>query len=577
MSVMSPDQVAAALEEIAVLLALRGENSFKVNAYHNAARTIEQLTANLTDLVAENRLGEVRGIGATIQGVVTSLVRDGRAPLLDELRAATPPGLVQMLRLPGLGPKKVRALADAGIADLEALKAACERDDVARLKGFGAKTQEKILAGLAFVAQAGQRIRLDEATVLAAGIVARLKKASGVRHIEPCGSLRRRRETVGDLDILVSTADPHPVMEAFVALPGIGSVLSRGETLSSVTIPIGSGPNRTEFRADLRVVSEKQFPFALAYFTGSKAHNVAMRSRAKERGWRLNEYGLSDVPCGTEADIYKALDLEYVPPELREDTGEIEAAAAHHLPRLVTNKDIRGVFHNHTTASDGAATLDEMAAAARDLGFEYLGIADHSQSLTVARGLTPDRVRQQQRAIDALNETFDGFRIFKGIECDILADGSLDFDDAVLATFDYVVASVHTHFAMPRDEMTARMVRAVRHPLVTMLGHPTGRLLLRRDGYAVDLDVVLKAAAESGTMVEINAQPTRLDLDWIHCKKAKALGIPLVINPDAHSTDELELYTYGVDVARRGWLEKKDVFNTKSLRQVEAALRRAAK
>jgi DNA polymerase (family 10) len=574
---MSADEVAAALEEIAVLLALRGENSFKVNAYHNAARAIEQLTANLAELVAENRLGEVRGIGSTIQGVVTSLVRDGRAPLLDELRAATPPGLIQMLRLPGLGPKKVRALADAGIADLESLKAACERDAVAKLKGFGAKTQEKILAGLAFVAQAGQRIRLDEATVLASAIVAALKKVPGVRRIEPCGSLRRRRETVGDLDILVSTADPRPVMETFVALPGIGSVLSRGETLSSVTIPIGTGPNRTEFRADLRVVSDEQFPFALAYFTGSKAHNVAMRSRAKERGWRLNEYGLSDVPCGTEADIYKALDLEYVPPELREDTGEIEAAAEHRLPRLVTVRDIRGVFHNHTTASDGAATLDEMAAAARDLGFEYLGIADHSQSLTVARGLTPDRVRQQHRAIDALNDTFDGFLVFKGIECDILADGSLDFDDAVLATFDYVVASVHTLFAMPREEMTARIVRAVRHPLVTMLGHPTGRLLLRRDGYAVDLDAVLKAAAECGTMIEINAQPTRLDLDWIHCKKAKALGIPLVINPDAHSTDELELFVYGVDVARRGWLEKKDVFNTKSLRQVESALRQAPK
>ena len=569
---MTNDQVAAALEEIAVLLELRGENPFKTNAYHNAARTLEQRTDDLARLVAENRLGEIRGIGSTLQTVITGLVRDGRSELLDELRAATPPGLVQMLRIPGLGPKKVRALADNGVADLTALQTACQNNVVAKLKGFGAKTQEKILAGLAFVSQAGQRIRLDEATVLSQAIIAALRRAPGVKRIEACGSLRRRRDTVGDLDILVSAAEAGPVMDAFAALPGIGGVISRGTTLTSVSIPVGSGSHRTDLRADLRVVTDEQFPFALAYFTGSKAHNVAMRGRAKDRGWRLNEYGMSDVPCGTEADIYKALDLEYVPPELREDTGEIEAAARHELPRLVAVKDIRGVFHNHTTASDGVASLEEMVAAAQDLGFEYLGIADHSQSLTVARGLSPERLRDQQREIDALNERLDGFRVFKGTECDILADGSLDFDDETLRTCDYVVASVHTLFAMSREEMTGRIVKAVRHPLVTMLGHSTGRLLLRRDGYAVDLEAVLRAAAECGTMIEINAQPSRLDLDWIHCKQAKAMGIPLVINPDAHSTGELELFTYGVDVARRGWLEKKNVFNTQTLRQVERAL-----
>lgn len=569
---MTNEQVASALEEIAVLLELRGENPFKTNAYHNAARTLEQRTDDLATLTAENRLGEIRGIGSTLQTVIAGLVRDGRSELLDELRTATPPGLVQMLRIPGLGPKKVRALADNGVSDLEALKAACENNAVAKLKGFGAKTQEKILIGLAFVSQSGTRIRLDEATVLASSIIAALRRVPGVKRIEACGSLRRRRDTVGDLDILVGAADAGPVMDAFAALPGIGGVISRGTTLTSVSIPVGSGSHRTDLRADLRVVADEQFPFALAYFTGSKAHNVAMRGRAKDRGWRLNEYGMSDVPCGTEADIYKALDLEYVPPELREDTGEIEAAARHELPRLIAAKDIRGVFHNHTTASDGAATLDEMVAAAQELGWEYLGIADHSQSLTVARGLSPERVREQQKAIDKLNDGFDGFRVFKGTECDILADGSLDFDDAVLRTFDYVVASVHTLFAMSREEMTARIVRAVRHPLVTMLGHSTGRLLLRRDGYPVDLDAVLRAAAESGTMIEINAQPSRLDLDWVHCKQAKVMGIPLVINPDAHSTGELELFTYGVDVARRGWLEKKDVFNTQSLRNVQKAL-----
>jgi DNA polymerase (family 10) len=569
---MTSDQVAVALEEIAVLLELRGENPFKSNAYHNAARAIEQLSEDLGRLVEEDRLSEIPGIGSTMRTTITSLVRDGRTPLLDELRASTPPGLVRMLRLPGLGPKKIKALAESGVSDLEMLKAACEAGTIAKLKGFGAKTQTKILAGLAFVDSAGQRIRLDEATALATAIVSLLRRVPGVHQIEPCGSLRRRRETVGDLDILVSAAEPAPVMAAFTEMAGVAQIVSRGETLSSVIIPVGSGAHRSELRADLRVVSKAQFPFALAYFTGSKAHNVKMRGRAKDRGWRLNEYAMSDVPCGTEADIYAALDLEYVHPELREDTGEIEAAAARTLPKLVTVRDIKGVFHNHTTASDGIGTLAEMAAAAQDLGFEYLGIADHSQSLAMARGLTPDRIKEQHRQIDKLNETFDGFRIFKGTECDILADGSLDFDDAVLASFDYVVASVHTLFGQSREDMTARLVKAVRHPQVTMLGHATGRLLLRREGYSVDLDAVLRAAAETGTMIEINAQPHRLDLDWVHCKKAKSMGIKLVINPDAHSPGELELFTYGVDVARRGWLEKKDVFNTQTLGQIERAL-----
>jgi DNA polymerase (family 10) len=569
---MTTDQVAATLEEIAVLMELRGENPFKSNAYHTAARTIEQMSEDLSQVVAAGRLGEIRGIGSTLRTVITELVQTGRAPILEELRVQIPAGLVQMLRLPGLGPKKIIALSQAGIGDLDALKLACEAGAVAKLKGFGGKTQDKILAGLAFVEQVGQRIRIDEATAVAGAIVAVLKRVPGVKHVEPCGSLRRRRETIGDVDILAAADDPAPVMAAFTSMPGISQVISQGETLSAVSIPVGSGAHKSELRADLRVVSPAQFPFALAYFTGSKAHNVAMRGRAKDRGWRLNEYSMSDVACQSETDIYSALGLDYVEPELREDTGEIDAAENHTLPKLVAVRDIRGVFHNHTTASDGTASLAEMAAAAQDLGFEYLGIADHSQSLAMARGLTPERVRQQHLEIAKLNESFDGFRIFKGTECDILADGSLDFDDETLGLFDYVVASVHTVFGQPREEMTARIVKAVRHPLVTMLGHSTGRLLLRREGYAVDLDAVLRAAAESGTMIEINAQPSRLDLDWVHCKKAKAMGIKLVINPDAHSTGELELFTYGVDVARRGWLEKGDVFNTQSLRQIERAL-----
>jgi DNA polymerase (family X) len=352
-------------------------------------------------------------------------------------------------------------------------------------------------------------------------------------------------------------------------------VIGHGETKSSIMVEgIDHHTTRVLINADLRVVSDKQFPFALNYFTGSKEHNIRLRQRAIDYGYKLNEYDLAGCKAkiSEEPDIYTALDLDYVPPELREDTGEIDAAASHALPELLELGDLHGVFHNHTTASDGAATLEQMADAARKLGYKYLGIADHSQSLNIARGLTVERVHQQQKEIDAFNATSKGLHIFKGTECDILPDGSLDYSDKVLASFDYVVASVHTHTNLPQDEMTARIIKAIQHPQVTMLGHATGRLLLKRDAYKLDLEAVLQAAAKAGTMIEINANPYRLDLDWIHCKRAKALGVKLVINPDAHSTDDLAFTRFGVDVARRGWLEKKDVFNTLTLAQVTKEL-----
>jgi DNA polymerase (family 10) len=574
---MDKARVAAALAEIGTLLELQGESPFRCQAYHNGARAVEALETDLATLVAEGKLGEVRGIGETLRDKITTLVTTGRLPFLEDLRAKTPAGLLQMLRIPGLGPKKVKALHDLlHIDTLEALKAACETGQVAGLKGFGEKTQEKILSGIAFVAEAGQRVRLDQALPIALSLKEGVSKAPGVIRIELCGSVRRRKETIKDIDILVSTDDPEPVMDRFVGLPGVVRVTGRGDTKASVIVNVGSASRPEHINADLRVVSDEQYPFTLHYFTGSKEHCIAMRVRAQQHGLKLNEYGLTgpgrSVRCKTEEDIFKALGLHYIPPELREDTGEMEAAEKGSLPTLVESHDIRGVFHCHTTESDGAASLEEMAHAAKNLGLKYLGIGDHSQSLTVANGLTPQRVRRQQAAIDALNDSMKGFRIFKGTECDILADGSLDFDDELLATFDYVVASVHSHFNQPREEMTARIVRAVRHPAVTMLGHATGRLLLRREAYAVDLEAVLRAAAESGTMIEINAHPQRLDLDWVHCKRAKALGVQLVINPDAHSTSDLAYFPYGVDVARRGWLSKDDVFNTKTPAEVAKAL-----
>lgn len=572
---MDKAEVANVLEEIGTILELQGENRFRTQAYLKAARAIAQLDVSLADVVAEDKLETIPGIGATLKDKITTLVTTGKLPFHEELRAKMPPGLIQLLRLPGVGPKKVKTLYDKlGIDSLDKLKAACEAGQVAELAGFGAKTQEKILQGLAFAGESGQRVRLDQAMLVADEIAGVLRKVKGVRRLQVCGSIRRCRETCKDIDLLAVADDPPALMAAFVALPIARQVVGHGETKSSIVAStFTKSGRRLTVNCDLRVVREEEFPFALNYFTGSKDHNVAMRQRAIQRGLKLNEYELAGpnkrVHAKDEAALYKALDLDYVPPELRENTGEIDAAAEHRLPQLLEESDLVGTFHCHTDWSDGSATLEEMARAAQKLGMKYLGLADHSQSLTIANGLDPTRVKRQQKEIDALNSKLRGIHLFKGIECDILQDGRLDYDEATLATFDYLVASVHSHFNQPEAEMTARIVRAVQHPRVTMLGHATGRLLLRREGYKVDLEAVLKACAESGTMIEINANPNRLDLDWIHCKRAKALGVKIVINPDAHSTEELTLNRFGVTVARRGWLEKGDVFNTQSLSQVK--------
>ena len=576
---MTKDEIAAALEEIGTLLELKGESSFRTMAYHNAARALSQFEGDFQEHVQSGRVGEIRGIGASLAEKIHELAETGELPQLNELRAAIPPGVIAMLKIPGLGPKKVKALSeDLKLTTIDELKAACEAGTVAKLKGFGAKTQAKILEGIGFLGTIGQRVRLDLALPLGEALVEQLKKLPGVIRAELCGSLRRRRETAKDIDILISSADAKPIMEAFVSLPEVMQVVAHGETKSSIVAAMTVDREKVILNADLRVVADECFPFALHYFTGSKEHNVRLRSRAIDQGLSLNEYGLKgegrDVKCATEADIFAALGLEYIPPELREDTGEIEAAEKKKLPHLITVKSLRGVFHNHSTYSDGNASLEEMALAAKALGLEYFGIGDHSQSLKIARGLSPEMVKKQHREIDELNARLHGVRILKGIESDILDDGSLDYDDETLQSFDYVVASVHTGFNMSSEEMTARICKALAHPATTMLGHATGRLLLRRDGYKVDLDQVLKAAAKHGKMIEINAHPVRLDLDWIHVKRAKAMGIPLVINPDAHSTGELALIEFGIDVARRGWLEAADVFNTRPLAEVMKELNR---
>lgn len=574
---MSKDDVAAALDEIGTLLALKGENDFKCRAYHSGSRTISQLQDDIGQLVATKKLKDIRGIGEALVEKITTLVTTGKLPYLEELRASVPAGMIEMLRLPSVGPKKVKALHDAlGVDSIDKLKAACEAGEVAKLKGFGEKTAAKILEGITFLGTVGNRVRIDKGVALGERLLEKVRAMPGVIRAELCGSIRRRRETVKDIDIVASAKDAGPIMDAFVKLPEVLQVVGHGETKSSIVAEMNLGREKVVLNADLRVVTDEQFPITILHFTGSKEHNIRLRQRALERGFSLNEYALTGwtKKLPDEAAVYKALDLVWVPPELREDTGEVDAAEKDALPELLQVKDIRGVFHNHTTASDGTASLEEMALATKALGLEYFGIGDHSQSLSIANGLSPTRVKKQWAEIDELNKKLKGITILKGSEVDILEDGSLDFDDDLLAGFDYVVASVHTLFGLDEEKQTARVCKALSHPAVTMLGHATGRLLLRRDGYKIDLDKVLDAAAKHGKMIEINAQPDRLDLDWKYVKRAKALGIPLVINPDAHSTDDLALYVWGVDVARRGWLTKANVFNTKGVGEVMKELKK---
>jgi len=572
---MDKKHVAHILEEIGTLLDLRGENSFKCRAYHNAARTIESLGEDLEQLVRSGELTNVKGIGKGIGDKITELVTTGRMEYHEELKRSLPPGLPDMLRIQGLGPKKVKVLFDQlGIESIAQLKQAAEEHRLQNLDGFGARTEENILVGIDSLERHADRFLYPVASEAARRIVESLKRLPGVTACEITGSLRRKKETIGDIDILVSASEKQrkPIMQAFSSHEEVVRVIAQGETKSSVTLRIG-------INCDVRIVSKAEFPFALNYFTGSKEHNVEMRSRALAKGWSLNEYGFSPakggkgkrrIPeCTTENDLYRALGLEFVPPELREEMGEFEAAEQGMLPELVELKRSRGTFHCHTNFSDGANSLAEMVAAAQALGWSYLGIADHSHSAAYAGGLSPARVRAQFKEIESVQKRLKGFRIYRGSEVDILSDGSLDFNDKILASFDYVVASIHSKFKMNEAEATKRIIKALKNKFVTMLGHPTGRLLLSRDPYPVNMTEVLQAAADYGRAIEINAHPMRLDLDWRLVRQAKAKKIPIFINPDAHNTEGLRDVEYGVNVARKGWLSAKDVANTWSQRQID--------
>lgn len=558
--------IADVLDEIGLLLELAGENPFKSRAYASGARIVRGLDADLLELIRTKRLAQIKGIGPALADKIATLVTTGKLPYLDSLRTQIPPGLLDWLRVPGLGPKKARVIhVTLGISTLDELESAAREGRLRDLGGFGGTTEQKILEGIERVRVHAGRFLRPVALGEAARLRERVASAPGVLRAEIAGSVRRGTETSKDIDIVVAAADSGPVMEAFVSDPGVASVAGRGPTKCSVRLAAGPG-------ADLRVVAGPAFAPALMYFTGSKAHNVALRGRAQRMGFTLNEYALTReadgtvVPCEDETAVYAALGLPYIPPELREDGGEIEAAERGTLPRLVELSDLAGTLHCHSTWSDGGHTIEQMAEAARAMGMGYLGLCDHSRSAAYAGGMSIERVAEQHAEIDRINAAYAGaFRVLKGIEVDILVDGLLDYPDEVLARFELVVASVHSRFNLSAAEQTARMIRAVESPYVDIVGHPTGRLLLARDPYPLDLDAVIAAAAHRGVAIEINAHPSRLDLDPPALRRGLSLGMKTSVDPDAHSTDELAYVGYGIDTARRGWATREDVLNARPL------------
>jgi DNA polymerase (family 10) len=571
---MDKSGITDILEEIAVLLELKGENPFKARAYTNAARALDNFEGDLAQLVAENRLGELAGVGDALQQKITELVKTDRLDYYEKLRESVPEGLLAMMEIPSLGAKKIKVLHEKlGIKNVAELEAACLAHRVRDLAGFGAKTEEKLLAGIAQARDYSALYIYAEAWAQAEEIREALRDHEDVIQIATAGSLRRGREIVKDLDFVVSSRKPAEIMDYFVALPWVKTVTNHGTTKSSVLLTSG-------ISADLRVVSDKEFAYALHHFTGSKEHNVAMRQRAIAQGKKLSEWGLFEIgtgkkasaedegkliPCSTEQDIFAALGLQYIPPELRENLGEIEAAEKKEIPRLLEWTQLRGTFHCHTNWSDGKNTLAEMAGEAHELGLDYLGIADHSKSSFQANGLNEERLAEQIKLIADYNAKNPSFHVFAGSEVDILKDGRLDFSDEVMATLDYVVASVHNAMSQSEEEMTARVIRAMENEHVTMLGHSTGRLLLQREAYKINLEKIIDCAARTGTWIELNCSNWRMDMDWRWWHRARDKGVKCVINPDAHRVAQFAMLRHGVTLARKGWLRREDVMNTMSL------------
>lgn len=562
-----------ALHEIADLIELRGEDSFKANAYRRAARALETLDDDVERLYEEGRLLEISGVGKSIAEKIAEIITRGTCQYLEDLRRAVPPGLKDLMQVPGVGAKTASVIyRHLGIDNLGELETAAREKRLRTVPGLGPKKEMSILHGLETMQQRGGRTIAGLARPLAESLVGLLSQVPGVTDVSIAGSLRRWKETVGDIDIVAAAEDSEVVMDVFVRLPWVREVVARGETKTSVLVNTGR-------QVDLRVVRPDQFVTALHHFTGSKEHNVRLRGRAKDLGLKINEYGVfkegeeTPIPVAGERDIYASLGLHYIPPELREDAGEVEAAEVGKLPTLLEPEDIRGDLHCHTRWSDGVGSIAEMAAKARSLGYEYLAITDHSRSLVIANGLSPERLAEQAKEIGQV-ESEVGIRILRGIEVDILKDGSLDLPESSLADLDVVTASIHTGFRQDGVTLTERVISAMKSPHVDIIGHPTGRLLGRRDPHPVDLERIYDMAARTGTALELNASPDRLDLNDHQVRRAREYGVKIAINTDAHAPDTMEDMRYGVGQARRGWLEAKDVINTSPWDELRRRLKR---
>jgi len=567
-------EVAKVFQDIADLLELKGENPFKIRAYQRVVRSIEHLPVEVEQLVTEDRLKEVPGVGEAITKKITELITTGKLDYYENLKAEFPEGISTLLDIPGVGPKTAISLStELDISSVDELEAAIVGGQVARLYRMGDKTAENILHQIQALRRKDQRIPIGEALPVVDKILTRLGQVPGVRNLAPAGSLRRFRETVGDIDLMGTADDAREIMQTFVSLPEVKEVLVSGTTKTSVVVSGG-------LQVDLRIVEHDSFGSTLQYFTGSKQHNINLRERAHRRGLKLSEYGITNLATdelekfATEEAFYKRQGLEFIPPELREGQQEVARAEQGTLPKLVELPDIKGDLHVHTEWSDGRDSIEAMALAAKALGYQYLGIADHSGGRGIAHGLDAERLRQQILGIKGLNQKISGIHIFCGLEVDVRADGSLDMPDELLAELDIVTAAVHSAMNQSQEQMTKRIIKAIENPNVDVLAHPTSRLLPGREPVAVDMEAIFQAAVRTNTTLEINAMPSRLDLKDIHTYRARELGVKLVINTDAHSTEHLEFMRFGVGVARRGWCQAQDILNTRPLEEVIAYLRR---
>lgn len=557
------------LEEMAVLLELKGENPFKMRAFSNASRILQGISEDIGQLINSEQLTEIKGIGKGIANFIHEIDQSGEPEELQNLKKEIPATLLELLKIPGMGAKKVKIIWEKlNIQTMGELEYACKENRLVDLEGFGAKSQQKIVDGIELLKKYSDRHLLSEVLDVAHEILELMNNFPGIIRAEIAGSLRRRKEIVKDIDFVAAAdyKDHQRIMDAFSGMDKVEKISSKGSVKSSVILKKG-------ITAELRIVSDDEFPFSLHHTTGSREHNVVMREQAKKMKLKLNEYGLfrengEQIECQTETEIFEKLGLSYIPPELRENYGEIEAGSKNNIPEIIEPQDLKGVIHVHSTHSDGQHSIQEMADTARLLGYNYIVISDHSKSAIYANGLSEERIKQQFQEIDELNQSLQDFQILKSIECDILADGGLDYSDEILAQFDLVICSIHSRFRMTESEATERLIKAMQNPYTTIIGHPTGRLLLAREGYPVNMRTMIEAASELNVAIELNANPHRLDIDWRWLKIARDMGVKISINPDAHRIDGIQDIRYGVSIARKGWLTRSDIFNCLSAEQV---------